>query len=327
MRNASGVQAGKSFALIEKDIRKKLSEIRIAIAELPETLVSLESRRRAIDIMDSDVVVSGGCIASMLLGEPVKDYDIYFKSYSSALFMAQTFASIFLVQEGLPAGRAQVQEYKHVNIRGEEEPRIRIFIKSVGTLEARDPQEDAEPSISSENAQLYRPVFLSQNAVTLSGGVQLVFRFWGEPSKIHSTYDYAHAMCYYTKEEGLVTPLQALESILTRKLIYCGSLYPLCSLFRLRKFMKRGWSVSAGELLKLASNITLVNLEDLETLADQLQGVDTSYMVALIRELKTGVNDYKSKNPSHTEKEYREWAITMISDLVDRVWNGEEENE
>jgi hypothetical protein len=91
--------------------------------------------------------------------------------------------------------------------------------------------------------------------------------------------------------------------------------------------MKRGWSISAGELLKLASNITRVDLESIDTLTDQLQGVDTSYMMSLIRELRTGVNDYKSNNPSHSDKEYREWAITMISELVDRVWNGVEEEE
>jgi hypothetical protein len=50
-------------------------------------------------------------------------------------------------------------------------------------------------------------------------------------------------------------------------------------------------------------------------------------MMSLIRELRTGVNDYKSNNPSHSDKEYREWAITMISELVDRVWNGVEEEE
>jgi hypothetical protein len=327
MRNASGIQAGKSFSAIERDIRSKLHDLRVAIQMFPIGWLSSKEREEAVAIVENNTVVSGGCISSMLLGEPVKDYDIYFSSYHSALFMAKLFTKIFLLQEDMAERRARVEEYKHVNIRGEEESRIRIFIKRVGVLEADDPQEVSEPSISGKSEELYRPIFLSQNAVTLSGDIQLVFRFWGEPSKIHSTYDYAHAMCYYTNGEGLVTPLQALESILTRRLVYCGSLYPICSLFRLRKFMKRGWSISAGELLKLASNITRVDLEIIDTLTDQLQGVDTTYMMSLIRELRTGVNDYKSNNPSHSDKEYREWAITMISELVDRVWNGVEEEE
>nr|MCU0343906.1 T9SS type A sorting domain-containing protein [Ignavibacterium sp.] len=43
----------------------------------------------------------------------------------------------------------------------------------------------------------YRPVFISENAITLSDKVQLVIRFYGTPAEIHDNYDYAHCMCYF----------------------------------------------------------------------------------------------------------------------------------
>lgn len=32
-------------------------------------------------LAESSTVVTGGCIASMLLGEPINDYDVYFTNY------------------------------------------------------------------------------------------------------------------------------------------------------------------------------------------------------------------------------------------------------
>jgi hypothetical protein len=134
----------------------------------------------------------------------------------------------------------------------------------------------------------YRPVFFSENAITLSDKVQLVMRFYGTPSEIHENYDYAHAMCYYDyKENDLVLHSEALECILSKTLIYKGSLYPVASIFRVRKFIQRGWRITAGQLLKIVWQLNDIDLKDPAVLREQLIGVDQAYMHQLLRALET----------------------------------------
>jgi hypothetical protein len=53
--------------------------------------------------------------------------------------------------------------------------------------------------------------------------LQIVLRFSGNVTQIHKTFDFVHATNYFTFEEGLVTNVAALESILTKSLRYQGS--------------------------------------------------------------------------------------------------------
>ncbi len=68
--------------------------------------------------------------------------------------------------------------------------------------------------------------------------------------------------------------------------MYKGSLYPICSLFRLRKFIRRGWTINAGQLLKIAIQIHKLDLYDVNVLEEQLIGVDVAYMFDLIKRLR-----------------------------------------
>lgn len=129
----------------------------------------------------------------------------------------------------------------------------------------------------------YRPIFLSANSITLYNKVQLVFRFFGEPSVIHSYYDYVHCTNFWSSwDDALVLPPRALECILAKELVYQGSLYPICSLFRMRKFIQRGWTITAGQVLKMALQISKLDLEKIDVLNDQLVGVDAAYFTDLM---------------------------------------------
>jgi hypothetical protein len=79
---------------------------------------------------------------------------------------------------------------------------------------------------------------------------------------------------------------EALESILARELLYVGSLYPVCSVIRTRKFINRGWTINAGQYLKMCMQISQLDLTDLNVLEDQLVGVDTSFFLDLIDKLR-----------------------------------------
>jgi hypothetical protein len=149
-----------------------------------------------------------------------------------------------------------------------------------------DPMVDAEQLKQDlrGHKKKFRPVFFSDNAITLSDRVQMVMRFYGEPDEIYKNYDYAHSMCSYDYAADVLNlHPEAMESILGKNLIYRGSLYPICSLFRMRKFMRRGWSITAGQILKIVWQVNELDLKNPRVLREQLIGVDTAYMFQLIQ--------------------------------------------
>jgi hypothetical protein len=156
-----------------------------------------------------------------------------------------------------------------------------------------EPVEEMSPPISNNMGgdvvpvDKYKPVFFSSNAITLSNKIQLVIRFYGDPEKIHTTYDYVSCTNYWTSwNNQLVLNPEALESIRTHELYYKGSKYPLCSIIRMRKFIKRGWTISAGTILKMCWDLNALDLTNIDVLEDQLIGVDSTYFNILIRALQ-----------------------------------------
>ena len=91
---------------------------------------------------------------------------------------------------------------------------------------------------------------------------------------------------YDYNDNTLTTNIEQLESLLSKSLVYKGSLYPLASIFRARKFIQRGWSIDAGQYLKMAFQLNDMDLLDPYTLEEQLTGVDLLYFYQIISDLK-----------------------------------------
>jgi len=261
-----------------------------------------------------EVIVTGGSIASMLLGQPVNDYDLYLRTKETTKKLAEYYVAQFNKTRNDAQYEPFVEEKSIINCKGVAEERVCIFVRSSGvaaeTQETYQYFEDQPNGSIDDNAgdkPKYRPVFLSANAITLSGNVQLVIRFYGEPDQIHDNFDFVHAMSYYDYYKNLlVLPSEALESLLSKTLKYKGSLYPICSLFRTKKFLERGWRVSAGEQLKIAWQISELNLQDIETLMEQLTGCDATYMHHLIEALKN--------------VETKDINSTYVAAIIDRIF-------
>ena len=263
-----------------------------------------EKTKQVRSLIRRDVIVSGGAIASMLSGEQINDYDLYFRTKETALAVANYYVDLFNTPDyvkisKMKGARPAVRLDTRVNIKGETEERIIIFTQSQGVSGELpdDPDiekcdiKDAEELCSmsrSDHYKKYKPVFFSENAISLSGKIQLVIRFYGTPQEIHNNYDYAHAMNYYdyANDELKLHP-EALECLLSKRLIYHGSLYPIASLFRIRKFLERGWRISAGQILKIVFQLQGVDLSDPLVLREQLIGVDQAYMSDLLRQLES----------------------------------------
>lgn len=284
-----------------------------------------------------EAVVTGGCIASMLLGEPVNDFDVYFRTKETVKAVADYYVKDFLARKKKQGG-VQIACYVEELKDSAGKDRVRIVIKSAGVAnvaqaddyayfesrpdheageyvgEAFDPLSDvkdiadgAKEEMTSGDVAPYSAAFLSSNAVSLSGKVQLVLRFYGDPDTIHESYDFVHCMNYYESgQSSLTLRPEALEALLSRTLVYRGSQYPLCSVIRSRKFIERGWRINAGQYLKMAMQISKLDMTDHVTMEEQLTGVDVAYFAEVIAKIK-------DKDPQKVDAAY-------LTEIIDRMF-------
>lgn len=266
----------------KRDRAYKLKTITRIINQKLDDWAATISDRTLRDRVRGSCYVTGGAIASLLLGEPPNDYDIYLTDVE----VAAALAEYYLDTAGKPGARVQILEN-----------RVAVYDDD----EARKPLEyfvDGGPG-ALERKQLYTsgyaPLAITSNAITLSDGVQIILRFVGPAEVVHKNYDFVHTT-NWCGSDGLVLNEDAVLSIMTRELRYVGSLYPVCSMFRLRKFIRRGWTISAGELLKIAYDISELDLTSPSVLREQLVGVDVAYFNRLCELVEAGevvvVRDY-----------------------------------
>ena len=263
---------------------------RILHKQLTSWIDSIEDKKLRT-LVYQDCILTGGAIVSYLQQQDPNDFDIYFKTRSTAEAIAQYYIEKFLYKND------DWDEEEIFLLPEKEYPnQVKIFVRSEGI--ATKPKSGK-----------FSPIFLTSNAITLSNKIQLIFRFYGPIKEIHKNYDFIHCTCSYDYQlNKLNLPSPALVSILTKELKYVGSLYPVCSMFRLRKFIQRQWTINAGEMLKIALQINQLDLFNPEVLEDQLIGVDTTYFRILISEIKK-------------LKEKEELSINYIAGIIDKIFN------
>lgn len=261
-------------------------------------------------LAEKNTVITGGAIASMLLNEPVNDYDVYLRTREAAEAIARYYVDKFTAEHGHPLALDiqpdRIRIVTSTGHRGETAGEI----ETLGSDQIDDQYEEAEEkalSAEDDGKPRYRPVFMSTNAITLSQKIQIVIRFYGEPDQIHENYDFVHCTNYWTSWDGaLVLRQPALEALLAKELRYIGSKYPVCSIIRLRKFIRRGWSINAGQILKAVMQISELDLSNPKVLEDQLTGVDSAYFMQLMTKLK-------EKDPEKVNAAY-------LVEIIDRMF-------
>lgn len=266
--------------MIEKTIKKVLN------AKLKKWVESIDNPEIA-KVIKENTIITGGAFVSMLNNEEVNDFDCYFRTKEACLAVTEYYVEKFTDTHNI-----KVKVY-------DNDSRISVCVKSDGVAgEIDDESEPTEPNVAYEDIESskteskkekspYRPVWLSTNAITLSDKIQIIVRFYGEPEQIHENYDYVHCTCYWTSwDNNLVLPSRALTAIINKELYYMGSKYPLCSIIRSRKFIQRGWSINAGQYLKMCLQLNELNLKDIKVFEDQLVGVDSAYFSSAIELIK-----------------------------------------
>ena len=283
-------------------------------------------------LVKKNSIITGGSIASMLMGEKVNDYDIYFKNKETVLAVCDYYINKFITNKEKDHKRCpvfSVLDYttdtptytiKNNDIDENREQEIRndfnrilnngcdvfsgrIIVRVISDGVAyednfefdENPNESVDIDEDFENTTTdtelvekskYRPVYISTNAITLSNNVQLIIRFFGDADEIHENYDFEHCTCYWESDSNNLTlPEPALECLLTKELRYRGSKYPLASIIRARKFLLRGFSINAGQYLKMCIQLNDLELRNRYVLEDQLMGVDALYFSDMIRNI------------------------------------------
>lgn len=288
-----------------KTIKKNIA------GKMEDWLSSINDKDLRKDVKDS-IIVSGGAIANMLLQEDVNDYDVYIKDPDILIRLCEYYCKPFdipvldgrlnetyledYIQDKYgkqmhdadnPYKRREefIQEDKSIEMviyRTLKKDQVKLMLVNGGMEISKDHDSEINP-LSKEK---YTPVFFSPNAISLSDDLQIVCRFYGDADQIHKNYDFIHATNYFTFKDGVVVNTDALLSLMTRQLKYQGSKYPITSVIRTRKFLKRGFNISAGEYLKMCYQISHLDLDDPDVMEEQLIGVDIAYFATLIRLLR-----------------------------------------
>lgn len=250
--------------------------------------------------IEENTIITGGALVSLLTGETVHDYDVYFRTKDACIEVAKYYVDKWNKKhEDKPVsllwGERLAQE------TGEDNGAVKCFIKSKGiadedeqadssiayNFESTAEEEESDAASDEGEKERYRPRFITSNAITLSDKIQIVTRFYGEVADIHKNYDFAHCTCAWSSWDNEVfLPVKALECINNKELYYVGSKYPLCSIIRTKKYIKRGYSINAGQYVKMCMQLNEVDLKDVKVLEEQLTGVDTTYFRMMIDELQ-----------------------------------------
>lgn len=319
--------------MLERTIKQVIGK---KIKQWTDTIPNLEVKKA----IEKDLIITGGCFTSMINNETPKDFDCYFRTKETVIKVAEYYASLWRSNH-LGTELKVVDCDKYINSNGElilsensygvnpqiDVHRVKLVIPSSGvegdpeevraseelgtnkTIEEID--EIKADEIINKEKQPYFPVFISSNAITLSNGIQIVVRFYGEPAEIHDTYDFVHTKAYWDNgTRTLDIPKEVYEHTVNKVLRYTGSKYPVCSIFRVRKFIERGWTINAGQLLKMCMQISQLDLTDISVLEDQLIGVDSSYFMMLIEQFR----QQKEKNPNFN------LTSSYVMSIIDKIF-------
>lgn len=276
-------------------------------------------------LVKKNSIITGGCIVSMLLKEDINDYDIYFTNKETALAVAKYYVEKFRLSH--PDKFAVEKDNLKVDVvtTPDNQERIKIFIRSAGVVETDDAEivtdeteamdylldDEVKEEEDAKEKPKYRPLWLSANAISLSHKIQLIIRFHGNADEIHQNYDFVHCTSYWCSDDNyLHLRPEALEALLAKELRYIGSKYPVCSIIRTRKFLKRGFTINAGQYFKMCLQVSQLNLLDIKVLEDQLIGVDSAYFNQVINTIQ----EKKENDPTW------EFDSSYLVEIINRVF-------
>lgn len=276
--------------------------------------------------LKSHCFVSGGAITSLLQGDQPNDYDIYIDDLNTLYDLCVYFTNEWNEKH---THKREFTIIKHINDEENNHEYVEIQVKSIGIVQDYERREIDEYSSLPSNEiikevddvkenpeEKYQVKCITSNAISLSNDVQIVCRFCGEPEEIFKNYDFIHTrQAYVRQKDELLLNIKSMVSIMSKRLEYQGSLFPVCSLFRLRKFISRGWTINAMEILKISYQISKLDLDDVNILKDQCLGCDFFYLSRFVDALQK----WRDDNP---DVEFNsEYMFQLMEEVFDKDYS------
>lgn len=230
--------------------------------------------------------IAGGAIVSLLQDISPNDYDVYTKTKEDCELLARYYVELFNWDNQL-----EQDEYRKATVVVDGD-KVKVI------------QPAMDGATIKQDVSKFRPIFISPNAITLKGNVQLIFRFYGEPEKLVQEFDFEHCTGYFHRvswenvvyKNELVLNEDMLMSVLTKELKYRHGKYPVSSLLRLQKYIQRGYTIPTGELIKLALDISKLDLSDSQVFSDQLSGVDLQLSADVLKAANNEFDKVQGQN-------------------------------
>ena len=138
---------------------------------------------------------------------------------------------------------------------------------------------------------------------------------FGDPKTIFGYYDFTVCMAAYQftedgKEEGFIFGDDFFKHIGQRRLVFhTGTMFPICSMLRVMKYIKKGFFITGMEILKIGLSIHSLKMDTYADLRRQLQGIDTAFLADLTAQMKPD-------EPLGVKKYVMEEFMTMIEEFV-----------
>ena len=150
--------------------------------------------------------------------------------------------------------------------------------------------------------------------------IQLIKAVYGEPERVLAQYDFTMCMgAWIPGTQRFVFADCFLKHCAQRRLVYnTAGKYPISSLWRTLKYVKRGYKLPGVEAIKLALRINSLRLDTVAALKEQLMGIDTLFLKEFtdkLAENQADVYDFGT-------------AVRWLEDYMDKqhagVFSGEE---
>lgn len=149
-------------------------------------------------------------------------------------------------------------------------------------------QESLDRAIG-ELANEDKELLTTESAVSLfvdGHRVQLVKAITGTPWQVLEKFDFTICQAAWDGKQFYFAP-DFMQHLSQRRIVYnINSEYPICSLYRARKFIKRGFHFSGIDAIKLGLRIQSLQINDCGELRRQLMGIDTLFLKELTDSLK-----------------------------------------
>jgi len=113
--------------------------------------------------------------------------------------------------------------------------------------------------------------------------------YMGSPGEVLTSFDFTICMGAYSfKEDKFYFYDNFFRNLACKELIFnIKASFPISSLFRLRKFLKKEYKISGCEIIKLGLSIEKLKIDTYVKLIEQLMGIDIAFLKDLIDTMNT----------------------------------------